>query len=336
LENLYFVLILSLINRILITIFQSIYFKNTIDENAEIHSKIIEKVYNKGINKVTYRDKLKSAFSKVRVIVSLIDKKMHKINVAARKKNSFDDDKVDKKLNYIKRFQIDEELLRVKDIIISREFSANSQINLIDAQGTNNIINGMKRKINNFEKNDILEVLNNDKNIFKAENTENFFLKAKYDNNNDKIRGTYKISNCNYQIKLETSYGISYFNLRILYIKQDKFEKFYFRKKIKSFFIIILLCIFWYGDLYFMQIIYKQYGNKILKICFLPFIITLVINNLFTSNVLILINTVILFFFGKEIVYGRRLNFFKRLIIKIFVSRPSLLHYSAFLNYLEN
>jgi len=100
--------------------------------------------------------------------------------------------------------------------------------------------------------------------------------------------------------------------------------------------IILIFAIYlnlWFYIAVFVESIYKQYGNNVFKICVMPLISMLFIKLVIVINIMLLIATTILYFYGKTFLNKGKNNLFAIIIFKALVPPMALNHFSAILNY---
>ncbi len=313
----------SIITVIFDNILKFIFFKNSISEEAEKKNKILSREIRKENNiELKYQQKLKRGFSKLKVIISLAGKKLSKNLIVDENnfQNNFKNDRNNKN-NLIKK-----NLNNLPNILESETDSIllkNCKINKF----TENIDN---RKIINR-----LEISENiiEEKILKIENIENFKIYSSTINDH-KIKRKYTTSESSYTSKSNNFYGISNCNLQILCLKPESNLKLKLRSNLKMIIIFSLFFVLWFFDFVLLQSIYEQFGSNILKMCFFPFISTILVKNLITINVMIFLNTIVLFFYGKYILIQKKKHFILNLILIILVSPLSLEQYSALMIHL--
>ena len=85
----------------------------------------------------------------------------------------------------------------------------------------------------------------------------------------------------------------------------------------------------------FIRSIYQQYGDNFFKICVMPLISMLIIKLAITFNLMMLLTTIILYFWGDYFMIITKPPLFKFIIFKTFVPPLAFFHYSALKTFRE-
>jgi hypothetical protein len=115
---------------------------------------------------------------------------------------------------------------------------------------------------------------------------------------------------------------IVYINYKTIILTNIKFILFF----VFSFYIYIYLMVF-------VNSIHKNFGDKTIKMCFMPVMTILLFNFLINMSINILITTILLKFWGKLRLFNSRFHFLKRLLFDILVPPQALELYSGILIY---
>lgn len=107
------------------------------------------------------------------------------------------------------------------------------------------------------------------------------------------------------------------------------------RSSIKSLIIFAIFIYIWLNLMIFIQVIYKQYGKNIFKICIMPLISMIVIKLLVTFNIMMFLTTIILYYWGDYFLNTIKLPFLANIIFKVLVPPLAFHHYSALNMYRE-
>jgi len=67
------------------------------------------------------------------------------------------------------------------------------------------------------------------------------------------------------------------------------------RTNFKMITIFFMFFVLWFFDLILLKSFYEQFGSNIFKICFFPFTKMILVKNLILINIMLLLNTLILF-----------------------------------------
>lgn len=105
--------------------------------------------------------------------------------------------------------------------------------------------------------------------------------------------------------------------------------------EIKSTLIMFIYIFIWFYLMIFIQQIYKQYGNNIIKICVVPLISMLIVKLFITVNLMLFIATIILCKWGDYFLYSKKVAFIKQTIFNALVPPLALHHYAALRFYLR-
>jgi len=323
----------SIITAVIDNFLKFIFFKNSISDEAIRKNKILTREIRKEYKmSLGYEDKLKRGFSKLKVIISLVGKKHSKKLIVNENNLEYntkinEDNKKKSNEEYLNRF------IKMKEDESSIVPLNISNVNISSNKSNLGIINREKYRIAkyircNLEISDIII----EENTLKIENIQNFQFEAKFVN--CQIKRKYTVSESSYTSKSNKFYGTSNYILQILCLKPESNLILNLRTNSKMIIIFCLFFVLWLFDLILLQSIYEQFGSNILKMCFLPFITMILVKNLITLNVMLFVNTVILFLLGKYILIMKKKPLIFYLIVTIFVSPLSLEHYSALMTYL--
>jgi len=107
------------------------------------------------------------------------------------------------------------------------------------------------------------------------------------------------------------------------------------KSQIKTILVIILYLYIWLNLLVFIQSIYKQFGNNIIKICVNPLISMLIIKLTITFNIMMFITSFILYNWGDYFIKNSKLNLIPLIIFKAFVPPLAFQHYNALKLFIE-
>jgi len=102
-----------------------------------------------------------------------------------------------------------------------------------------------------------------------------------------------------------------------------------FKQKAKVSIMLITYCILWFLLAIFIQNIYENYKNNVIKVCLTPLIMTLIVKVFIVSNIWMFFTTFLLFYFGKEYTIRVKSSKLIKILFKIFVPRLALNHYLA-------
>jgi len=293
--------------------------------------KILDKKFSLTSN---YKLKLNSAFKKIRVITMLAKDISKKKNSILNIKNNQKVEKVENdRNNFLNRsLGLNKDFSYINNNIIAD----NSDMRLNHDSNNNKrvgkkIIIEKKKKGKFYRDNDIIEIYLED--FFKVENTYNITFEAKTIKNLIKKRFyVFKTGEGMEKLKNNTARQNFHYEILSMNVYSNK-RLLSFRKMLKLILMSSLFCYIWYLDLIFIQDIYQKYWNNIIKILLYPFLITLLVKNLITQNLIILINTIIIFNYGKYITNYNKKNLFIKILLSIFVSQSSIDNYIAIDNY---
>jgi len=101
------------------------------------------------------------------------------------------------------------------------------------------------------------------------------------------------------------------------------------KTQIKTIIILFIYLYIWLYLMVFIQSIYKQYGNNIIKICIMPLVSVLVIKLAITFNLMMFITTLILYLRGDYFMNTSKLPLIHMIIFKGFVPPLAFHHYRA-------
>jgi hypothetical protein len=156
-------------------------------------------------------------------------------------------------------------------------------------------------------------------------------------NNNKKVTKTYyqdKIYlryNRNYLIEGFSFEIISYDIDNILRIKKtSKFPTY-----LKIFLISLIFIIIWISLLILIKSIYESYGNNFIKICIMPLVSLLFVKLFIIANVLIFIQTILLWKYGKKYYSNPKRSFLLNIIFKALVPPKSNNQFKSIISFRE-
>jgi len=99
--------------------------------------------------------------------------------------------------------------------------------------------------------------------------------------------------------------------------------------QIKISVIIIIYIILSFYMMLILQDLFIKYGDNLFEVCISPFLITWLINNIFAFNLMILITSLILYYYGELILNKKKPPIYISAITNIFVTPIIFNHYSA-------
>jgi hypothetical protein len=203
----------------------------------------------------------------------------------------------------------------------------------------------LEDSINN---NQIISLFNNDNSqlnlvnknkkikIISIEKVNDFYYIAKKERKNKKYSKLFLIKERSFNLIIKNT-KIICFQISITNYVSIIDKKQLTRSYMKTVLVVLLYFILWFYLAVFIQDIYMQYADNIIKLCVMPLVSMIVIKLCITVNILILIATIILYFFGKYYLSRRpeKYELIPFIVLKAFVPDLAFKHYQALNMYLQ-
>jgi len=211
------------------------------------------------------------------------------------------------------------------------------ETNIVEISTSRNLIlnkNKKRQKRNNFVRNNfkdiyIFENYSNYK-IFEIINAENYqYLTRKKElNEASNVIKYFYLGNRNY-IFPGNYKNISCSEVYIIKNKEISVPKHSKKVYLKIYLIFVIFFVILFYLMILIQNIQTKYGNNFLQLCVLPFFTTLLIKYLFKFNFMMLITSIILYYFGEYFINNKKVPLYIYYISKAFLSPVVMNHYYA-------
>jgi len=322
----------SLITTIITVGLNAILYADVIRKESEKRESIMKNLCRIYIYKgeSEYRYKLRKGMFKIKTVFIIIKSGKS----AALQQNSILSDNENENENFHDNSKVD---LKRRNVNLN-SLIKNRELDLIDYN--NKCINDYNENENLVNDNIVYEFNTNGDDYLKICRNRSFSIDPKYDSklltrnikNKNKISTDFIFKQRNFVFseiqteQIECMY-LHFKRIEIIPPLKKKFEpKVFF----KQFLVMIVFFVIWYYLLYFIQIVYQNYGQNFVKICIMPLVSMLFINLVITANIMLLIATIGMYYFGKQI-YSIKQFSIKKIIFNALVPITASNHHQSIL-----
>ena len=189
---------------------------------------------------------------------------------------------------------------------------------------------------NNIDDNSRSGLVEDKPKIFDIVKTDEIIYNAKKEKEIKKYSKIFEIKKRSYNFYIKNT-KVDCFQISITNYKSIKDRKQQITSKIKFTLVILLYFYLLFKIALFIQSIHMSYGDNIFKICVMPLISMILFNLLITSNIIILLSTIVLFYKGRYYTSIRpeKYGLLKKIIFWVFVRPMAFRHYQALVIYMN-
>lgn len=164
--------------------------------------------------------------------------------------------------------------------------------------------------------------------------TSEVFLKGNNPDNEIKSKQMAVFSNRMFSLFINNPDYLTCFSYSVITVEDKITNVIYFIKfLIKIAILSGAYFILWVYISVFIQSIYTQYGKRTFDICIVPLLSMLVIDPFFTSNILMFVTALILYFRGENFLIKKKKNLFDQIVFRGFVPPHAVNHFEAIYNF---